>query len=103
MSISESESLRILSLEHLKASLRIPSPVPPDPPDQAHDDYLKRIIVDAVAYVSKSTGAEGDDLLPLRSATVSVCRDIYDGYREIKPSAAHNTWMNVYPSYKRAD
>ena len=54
-------------------------------------------------YVSKSTGAEGDDLLPLRPAAVSVTRELYDGSRQIKPSAAHNTWINVYRSYKKAE
>ena len=49
--------------------------------------------------MSRTTGAEGDDLLPLRLAVAAVVRDLYDGYREVKETAASNAWMEPYKSY----
>ena len=57
-------------------------------------------ITSAVSYVSRSTGATGDDLLPLRAAAVSLCRNLYDGHRDVKPTAAHNALMAPWVSYE---
>lgn len=91
---TESEALAVIALAAMKEELRIP------PTETEHDALLTRQIVDAVSFVSKSTGATGDDLLPLRPAAVSFVRELYDGYRELPPDSAGFGWMSVYRSYK---
>ena len=91
--ITEAEALIVLPLAKLKDELRI------EQTETSHDALLTGQIVSAVSYVSRATGAEGDDLLPLRLAVIAVCRDAYDGYREVKPNAASNAWMDPYKSY----
>ena len=92
--ITEAQALLVLPLEHMKGELRIPAA------ETSHDDLLTSQIVSAVSYVARTTGATGDALLPLRAAAVSVCRDLYDGYRDVKQTAAHNAWMAPFKSYK---
>ena len=91
--ITKAAALLILPLDDMKMELRIDSAI------TEHDDLISKQIQSAVSYVSRATGAEGDDLLPLRLAVIAVCRDAYDGYREVKPNAASNAWMDPYKSY----
>ena len=92
--ITQAEALLIVPLATMKDELRIPVDI------TDHDVLLARQITDAVSFVSKSTGATGDDLLPLRPAAVSFVRELYDGYRELPPDSAGFGWMSVYRSYK---
>ena len=91
--ITEATALIVLPLSKLKDELRI------EQTETSHDALLTGQIVSAVSYVSRTTGATGDDLLPLRMAAVSVARDLYDGFREVKENAASNAWMDPYKSY----
>ena len=65
----------------MKMELRIDSAI------TEHDDLISKQIQSAVSYVSRgSTGAVGDDLLPLRcGGGFTLSRELYDGYREIGP------------------
>ena len=47
----------------------------------------------------ESTGVELADLAPLRPAIVSGARDLYDGNRELSPTAAAFAWLQPYRSY----
>ena len=91
--ITQAAALLIVPLDDMKMELRIDSAI------TEHDDLISKQIQSAVSYVSRSTGAEGDDLLPLRSAAVAVARDLYNGVHEITPNAAHNAWMDPFRSF----
>ena len=91
--ITLSAALLILPLDDMKLELRIDSAI------TEHDDLISKQIQSAVSYVSRTTGAEGDNLLPLRLAVAAVVRDLYDGYREIRPNAASDALMQPYKSY----
>ena len=65
-----------------------------------HDDLISKQIQSAVNFVSRSTGAVGDDLLPLRAAAVSLCRELYDGYREIGPRSTAYGLMEPFKSWE---
>ena len=95
MAITEAEALVVLPLAHMKLELRIPDT------ETSHDTLLTSQIVSAVSHVSRRTGATGDALLPLRSAAVSICRNLYDGYLEVTPNAAHESWLRPFVSYER--
>ena len=95
MAITEAEALVVLPLAHMKLELRIPAT------EVEHDTLLTSQIVSAVSHVSRRTGATGEALLPLRGAAVSICRDLYDGYREVGQHAAHESWMRPFVSYER--
>ena len=92
--ITETQALIVLPLAHMKLELRIPAA------ELSHDGLLTSQIVSAVSYVARSTEAEGDALLPLRAAAAAIVRDLYDGERDVKKTAAHNTWMEPFRSYK---
>ena len=121
MAITEADALQVLSLERMRSELRIsPPPIYGPPPTDpaalaafelsvaqgeanatAHDELLTGQIWSAVRHVSRASGlTEVTDLIPLTSAAVGVCRDIYNGEREIRPTAAANTFMSVFRSYK---
>ena len=87
----------VLPLAHMKLELRIPDA------ETSHDALLTSQIISAVSFVSRSTGATGDDLLPLRAAAVALTRDQYDGYRGIGPKSTANAWMAPYRSYKKPE
>ena len=93
--ISLAAALVVLPLATMKLELRIDDAI------TEHDDLISRQIQSAVSFVSRTTGATGDDLLPLRSAAIAVARDLYDGYREVTPNAASNAWMEPFKSYER--
>ena len=80
--ITEAESLQILPLATMRAELRIP--------DDSHDDLVTGQIVAAFNFISECTGRGAGDLdnPALRSAAILLCRELYGGYREIKPNAA---------------
>ena len=90
--VSEADALLVLPLSHMKDELRIPAA------ETAHDDLLTAQIVSAVSYVARSTGATGDDLLPLRMAAIAVCRDLYNGNREVSEHSAAESWMDPFRS-----
>ena len=92
--ITLAQALLIVPLDDMKIELRIPLDI------QEHDELIQKQIQSAVSYVARTTGAEGDDLLPLRAAAIAVARDLYDGYREVTPNAASNAWMEPFQSYK---
>ena len=94
MAVTQAEALIVLPLEHMKLELRIPDT------ELSHDGLLTSQIVSAVSFVARSTGATGDALLPLRAAAVSVCRDLYNGNREVSEDAAHRTLMEPFVSYE---
>ena len=92
--ITQAASLIIVPLDDMKAELRIPLDI------HEHDTLISKQIQSAVSFVARSTGAEGDDLLPLRSAAIAVARDLYDGQHEITPNAAAYGWMEPFKSHK---
>ena len=77
MAITTAQALIVLPLSIMKLELRIPDT------ELSHDGLLTSQIVAAVSHVARVTDATGDALLPLRSAAVAVCRDLYDGYRGV--------------------
>ena len=95
MAITESAALVVLPLAHMKLELRIPDT------ETSHDTLLTSQITQAVSHVSRRTGATGDALLPLRSAAVSICRNLYDGHRDVTAHPAHESWMRPFESYER--
>ena len=92
--ITEAQALGIVSLETMKAELRIPLA------ETAHDALLTRQITDAVVFVAQATGATGDGLLPLRAAAVAVVRALYDGQSEISRNASHSALLAPFRSYE---
>ena len=93
--ISLAASLLIVPLATMKLELRIDDSI------AQHDDLIAGQIQQAVNFVARSTGAEGDDLLPLRAAAISLCREMYDGGREIGPRSTANALMGPFISYER--
>ena len=92
--ITLAAALVVLPLDDMKMELRIDSAI------TEHDDLISKQIQSAVSYVSRTTGAEGDDLLPLRAAAVSLCRELYDGFRELGPRSTVYGLLEPYQSYK---
>ena len=92
--ITQAAALLILPLAFMKLELRIDSSI------SEHDDLISKQIQSAVNFVSRSTGAVGDDLLPLRAAAVSLCRELYDGYREIGPRSTAYGLMEPFKSWE---
>ena len=92
--ITESEALQILSLERLRSELRIP--------DDSHDALLGQQIHSALAYISELTGRGSLDLdhPALKAAGVLLCRQLYDGAREIRPTAAFWSLLGPFRSYR---
>ena len=90
--ITEAAALIVLPLSHMKDELRIPAA------ESSHDALITSQIVSAVSYVARSTGAEGDALLPLRMAAVGVCRDLYNGNREVSEHSAAEAWLDPFRS-----
>ena len=88
--ISEAESLQILSLERMKSELRIP--------DDSHDDLVTGQIVAAWNFVSELTGRGAPDLdnPALRSAAILLVRQLYNGYREIRPTEAFYAMVDPF-------
>ena len=93
--ITVAAALVVLPLAFMKLELRIDNAI------TEHDDLISKQIQSAVGYIARTTGAEGDDLLPLRAAAAALVRDLYDGYREIRPNAAANALMAPFISYER--
>ena len=94
MSLTENESLSLVSLAAMKTELRIPDA------ETSHDAMLTGQIHDAANFVQQATGLALADLGALAPAIVSTVRDAYNGNREIGPNAAANTFLSVYRSYK---
>ena len=82
MAITETEALTLLPLATMKSELRIP--------DDSHDDLVTGQIVAAWNFISELTGRGSADLdnAALRSGAILLVRELYGGYREIKPNAA---------------
>ena len=80
--ILENEALLLLPLATMRAELRIP--------DDSHDALLTGQIVAAWNVTAELTGRGYSDLgnPALRSATILLVRQLYDGDKVIKPSAA---------------
>ena len=93
--ITQAAALAILPLAFMKLSLRIDSSI------TEHDDLISKQIQSAVGYIARTTGATGDDLLPLRAAAAAVVRDLYDGYREIGPRSTADWLMAPFISYEK--
>ena len=118
MAITETEALTLLPLATMKAELRIPDapivgPPPADPAAAAaaalaaaqaeanataHDDLLSGQITAAWNFISEATGRGAGDLdnPALRSGAILLCRELYGGYREIKPNAAFYALIDPY-------
>ena len=94
MSITQTEALAIVSLDSMKTELRIPLS------EVEHDALLTDQIHAAANFVSQSTGRPLADLHLLRAAIVFTVREMYDGYRELSPTAAAYAWMAPYRAYK---
>ena len=92
--ITEENALLILPLATMKDELRIPVDI------TEHDDLLTRQITDATNFIATSTGVALADLGPLRAAITTTVRQLYDGYREIRPTEAFFALMGPYRSYK---
>ena len=92
--ITEAEALAIVSLVDMKMELRIDGAI------TEHDSLITSQIVSAVRFVSRTTGAEGDELLPLRAAAISLCRELYDGHRELSPRSTVYGLLEAFQSYK---
>ena len=104
MSLTQAEALTIVSLDSMRTELRIP-PVDPLRPTEGteHDGLITSQIHSAASFVMESTGAALADLPPLRPAIVSLCRELYDGYRELSPTATAFAWLQPYRSYAAPD
>ena len=92
--ISEAAALVVLPLSTMKLELRIDDAI------TEHDGLIIGQIQSAVSFVARSTGAEGDDLLPLRAAAISLCRELYDGNRELSPRSTVYGLLEAFQSYK---
>ena len=96
--VTVAEALAVIDLTAMKDELRIPAT------DTSHDALLTQQIQAAVSFVSKSSSATTDDeRRALRMAAVAVCRDLYDGQREITDDAAAFSWMAPFQSYKAVE
>ena len=80
--ILEDEALTLLPLATMRAELRIP--------DGSHDDLVTGQVVAAFNFISEATGRGAADLdnPALRSAAILLVRQLYNGYREIRPTEA---------------
>ena len=80
--ILETEALVLLPILTMRAELRIP--------DDSHDDLISGQITAAWNFISDMTGRGYADLgnPALRSAAVLLVRQLYNGYREIRPTEA---------------
>ena len=93
--LTESEALMIVSLDHVKLSLRIP----PDIMD--HDDLLKSQIVSAISHLQRTTGIEPADMPPaLRAAAVDLVRLQYDGAGKVEDNPTFDALMAPWQSFK---
>ena len=93
--ITQAAALIVLPLSFMKDELRI------EQTETSHDDLISKQIQSAVGYIARTTGATGDDLLPLRAAAAAVVRDLYDGYREIGPRSTADWLMAPFISYEK--
>ena len=120
--ISETESLQILSLARMRSELRIPDaplvgPPPTDPAAAAaaalaaaqaeanataHDELLAAQIHSALAYIAEVTARGSADLNhpALKSAAVVLVRQLYDGGGEIRATAALWSLLAPFRSYR---
>ena len=103
-------------IEWARATLRVPPghhrEAPADPTaaaaataaEAAHDDLVTGQITGAWNFISEATGRGYSDLgsPALRSAAVLLVRELYGGYREIKPSAAFYRADRSLPKSSRA-
>ena len=62
--------------------------------------YSSSKFFSAANFVQETTGAALADMQPLRSAIIGVVRDLYNGSQQVGPTAAFNTWMAPFRSYK---
>ena len=91
--ITQAESLQILSLDRMRSELRIP--------DNSHDTLLTEQIHSALAYIGEVTARGAGDLdhPSLKAAGVVLVRRLYDGGGEIKPTAAFWALLAPFKSY----
>ena len=91
--ITEDEALQIISLERMRSELRIP--------DDSADLLLTEQIHSALAYISEVTARGSADLNhpALKAAGVLLVRQLYDGYREIRPTEAFFAIIAPFKSY----
>ena len=92
MPVTEAEALAVVSLASMKLELRI------ELTETSHDALLTAQIVNAVSYVSESTGRAVDDLGALRQAAVAICREQYDGRRELSKFTTFDSWLDPFRS-----
>ena len=92
--ITPAEALGIVSLSTMKLELRIDDAI------TEHDGLLARQITDAANFIATAAGVALADLGPLRPAITSAVRQLYDGYREIRPDEAFFALMQPFRSYK---
>ena len=88
--ITKTESLEFLPLAMMKFELRIPDTI------VEHDELVTGQICAAVSFISFSTDrptAAEIDHAALRSAAILLCRELYNGYRDIKRSSAMYSLM----------
>ena len=97
MAITENEALSILSVADMKLELRIQAT------ESEHDVLLSGQITAAAGFVMESTGVGVADLGPLRAAIILTVRQLYDGYRDIRPTEAFYALMQPFRSYKKAE
>ena len=90
--ITETDALAVLPLATMKLELRIDASI------TDHDALITSQIVAAVSFAAQSTGVALRDLP--RSAVVSAVRTMYDGGPVVEQTAAHNSWMEPFRSYK---
>ena len=88
--ILEDEALNLLPVDLLRMELRIP--------DNSHDKLLTAQIVASMNFISEATGRGAADLdnPALRSAAIILCRQFYNGYREIRPTEAFWAILDPY-------
>ena len=94
MNITQAEALSVVSLDSMKAELRIP------PAEASQDKLLSDQIFSAANFVLQSTGLALADLVPLRAAIIAAVRAQYNGRERIEPEAALYGWMAPYRTYK---
>ena len=92
--ITQAQALLIVPLATMKDELRIP------PDILEHDALLAGQITDATNFIATATGVALADLPALRPAITSACRELYDGYRELKEDSAVYGWLAPFRSYK---
>ena len=97
MNITQAEALSIVSLDSMKTELRIPLT------EAEHDALITEHIHSAANYVATATAVALADLIPLRASIIAFARSLYDGNRELSPTASGFGWMSVYRSYKVAE